>query len=456
MPRPALPPGPRLPMAAQTLLMWRWRKPFLDACRRRYGRVFTVRDAILGPIVYVADREVIREVFAGDPAVFHAGEANAPVLGPIFGPRSISVVDDDDHMLRRKLMLPAVHGDAVGRYADAVTEVAEDELDRWPVGRPFALHPRMHAIALELILRVAFGDEDPARLDELRAALGPLDAIDDVQGLTWLWPGLDRVGPWRRRRRLVERADGVVFAEIRRRRAAGVPGDGADVLSLLLAARDARGAPLDDADVRDQLVSVVVSSQVTVPTALAWMFEQLLREPAALARARSSAREGDDAYLDAVVQESLRLRPVFFDFLRRLARPARVAGRDLPSGTRVAAAVGLVHRSPDLYPSPDAFVPERFLHDDAPPYAWIPFGCGIHRCLGAPLVRVEMKGILATVLRRAQLRPASPRRAGIRQRHITYQPTGGPRVVLDGRSPRERELTAPEASGSRVAPVAAA
>jgi len=439
-----LPPGPKLPKAVQTIAMWGYWDRYLEACRRRYGDVFTVRAAPMGTLVYFADPEAIKEVFTGDAQTLHAGEANA-ILAPVLGDRSVLVTDEADHLRRRKLMLPAFHGDAVRSYAGIVEQVTEDEVDRWPLGRAFELHPRMRELTFEVILRAVFGVSEPARLAAMRAALPALVDLSGLVMLMWLKPELGRVGPWKRWLALKARADALVVDEVRRRRADPRLDERGDVLSLLL-----RAGMDDEDELRDQLVTLLLAGHETTATGLAWGFERLLRTPDALERTIAAARDGDDGRLDAVVQETLRVRPVIFDVIRKLSRPARIAGVDLPAGVLAAPAIGLVHRSRQLYEAPRAFRPERFLEGAPAPYTWIPFGGGIRRCLGASFAQMEMRVVLRTVLRRARLRAASAAPERPRARHITLVPARGARAVVETRSPRAGRIAEQDLAAAGV------
>ena len=429
-----LPPGPKLPKSLQTLLIgFAWDR-WLHDCQRRYGDVFTIRAIPFGTIVYFADPAAIKEIFTTDARTMHAGESNE-VLKPVLGEQSVLVTDEADHLRRRKAMLPHFHGDAVRTYAELIEQLAEDELDSWPLGRPMELHPRMRALTFEVILRAVFGVSDAARMTEMRAALPELVELSGPLMLMFAWPQLGRVGPWRRWSALKQRADALVVDEIERRRAVGDLDERTDILSLLL-----RGGMDDTEELRDQLVTLLLAGHETTATALAWAFERLMRTPLAYERATAAAREGDDAYLDAVAQEALRVRPVIFDVVRKLNQPATIGGLDLPAGVLVAPGIGLVHRDPRRYPQPRAFRPERFLEEGVPaPYTWIPFGGGVRRCLGAAFAQTEMRVVLRTVLRRARLRAPSlaPERA--RTRHITLVPARGARAIVESRGARERQ-----------------
>ena len=434
-----LPPGPPLPAALQTVFVWRWWDRYLKACRRRYGDVFTIRIAGFGTAVYVAAPEAIREVFRGAPEVMHAGEANRFMIG-LLGERSVLTSDEDDHLRRRRLTSPMFHGQAVKAYAGVVEEITEAEVDTWRAGETIELHPRMRALTFEVILRAVFGVEDPARLEHLRAVLPPAAEVGGVTMPVLVWPQLARVGPWRRWARAKERADAALYDEIARRRADPSLPDRRDVLSLLLQAGE-----LDDGEVRDHLMTLLMAGHETTATALAWAFERLVRNPEVMAR----ATEGDPAYLDALVQEVLRVRPIIVDVVRLLAAPARVAGYELPAGTMVAPAISLVQHDPRRFPDPFALRPERFLDGAAPdPYTWIPFGGGVRRCLGAAFAQMEMRVVIATVLRRVILRAADPAPERTLVRHITVVPAKGARVSVEVRA-HQRSVRPPGGEGER-------
>lgn len=315
-----LPPGPPLPAPVQTALLTTAQQPFLRACQRRYGDCFTLRVNGLGTLVYLTDPDALRAVFTGPATTFHAGEANQP-LGPILGESSLLLLDEDEHLARRKQMLPPFHGDAVRRQVAIMSEVAADDIGGWPVGREFPLLPRTRAITPEVILRTVIGVHDEARLAQLRRVLPPLVEIDGVRLLGLLLPRLRRFWPWNRLRHHRDAADALLLDEIHRARHDPKLSERADVLAMLVRS----GSP-SDSELRDQLTTLLVAGHETTATGLAWTVERLVRNPDVLARARTAAEEGDDEYLDALVKESLRVRPVVPDVARRLATDAEVAG----------------------------------------------------------------------------------------------------------------------------------
>jgi cytochrome P450 len=406
---------------------------------RRYGDVFSSRFPFFGRVVYVASPAGVKEVFSGDPAAFHAGEANAKPLGAVMGEYSLLTLDGEPHMSQRKLLLPPFHGENVRRYAELVAEIAEREVATWPVGEPFALRERMQAVTLEVILRAVFGVREEERLALYRERIPRLAEISNFL----IWAPLARVP---RFRAALDGVDRLLFEEIAARRADPDAEEGGDVLSLLLAARHEDGSPMSDTELRDELMTLLTAGHETTATGLAWAFERLLRTPPALKRLTDDP--ADDDYLDAVVKETLRVRPVISDIARQLTRDIDLAGYRVPAGTLVLVAIAALHMRPDLYPDPHAFRPERFLEEGGPePYSWIPFGGGVRRCIGASFAQLEMKVALRTIGSRARLRAADPEPEPARLRNVTTVPARGARVVLEERLPRD----APPESATAVA-----
>jgi cytochrome P450 len=418
-----MPPGPRLPAAVQTVLFMTRRDRTAPRWQRRYGDVFSVHLAPAGRAVVLTRPEHIREVFSGPADTFHAGEGNA-ILGPIMGEHSVLLLDEDAHLATRKRVMAAFRGEAMRGYGEIIEQLAAERVAGWPVGTPFAVHPHMNDISLEVILRIVFGLSDDARLARMRPLLQQLVNIGPIIFVGWLYPALDRVGPWRRFQRLKTATDDLLYAEIAdRRRADDLPARG-DVLSRLLVADPTQS----DEELRDHLITLLLAGHETTASTLAWAFHDLARSPAVLARAQRAADESDDDYLDALVKEAMRRRPVISSVARRLAKPVRVAGYDLPAGVVVLPSISLVHATPSIYPSPRDFRPERFLDGTPPPATWIPFGGGIRRCLGAALATTEAKAVLTAVLARVDIEPVGPAEPA-RTRNITTVPSRGARIV---------------------------
>ncbi len=432
------PPVPRLPKLAQFLLIWYRTIPYLEWCQRRLGDVFVTHTPPFGRLVYVADPAEIKRIFTGDPAQFHAGDANAFIMEPVLGKHSLLVLDEEEHLAERKLLLPHFHGEAVRRYAETIAHVAAAEVDTWRVGSRVAMLPAMQRVGLEAILRVVIGVSDPVRLAKLRDLLPRASRISPLIQSMWMWPWLGRFGPWKRYRLTLAATDAVLYEEIAARRH---DPSGGDILSLLVA-----NSSLTDAQLRDEVMTLLVAGHETTATGLAWAFERLVRHPEALERAAA----GDDDYLDAVVKETLRVRPVVADVVRSVTREAEVAGYRIPAGTVVLPAVALVQRAARHFGA-DAleFRPERFLDGSPPPYTWIPFGGGVRRCIGAAFATLEMKVVLQEVLARVELAPARRADESTRVSGVMMLPARGGEVVVRGRRARaaaEPELTSAAAS----------
>ena len=428
-----LPPGPRTPRPIQTMAWIARTGPFLERARRRYGDVFSVRIAQEGVWVMLADPEHVRQVFTGDPKVFHAGEANA-VLRPVLGDNSVLLLDEAEHMSQRKLLLPPFHGERMQRYGDTMREVADREIARWPAGEPLELWPRMQAVTLEVIMRAVFGMEEGARLERLRDCLRTtLDwATRPAQMLLLALAGPDRVGRMPHFRGRFAPVDELLLDEIRRRRDDPRLDEREDIMSLLLRARHEDGSPMSDDELRDELITLLVAGHETTATALAWGIERLVRHPDKLERLREEALAGGDEWVDAVAKETLRLRPVIPIVVRRLTEPVEIGGWTLPEGVKVAPCIYLVHRHAGVYaPDPTAFRPERFLEQPAGTYTWIPFGGGVRRCIGGSFAVFEMKAVLAAIARSAVLRPVRPERERVVRRAITMTPNRGAEVTVE-------------------------
>jgi cytochrome P450 len=432
-----MPPGPPLPRWLQTLGFLLGGPRFIDACRRRYGGALTFRTLFDGGFVMLLEPALVKQLFQGSGDALHAGEANA-LLGPILGRRSVLLLDGDEHLRHRRLLLPSFHGRQLDALADVVVRAADTEIDAWPVGRPFALLPSMQSLTLRVILQAVFGYEPgPAATElgeRLRDYVAPLAEPRSPSMLVTVArnrrAGRHPLAAVTERR---DRVDQLLFAEIARRRALG---DGAlerrdDVFSALLLARDEDGTRLSDEEVRDELLTLLLAGHETTATALAWTFDLLLHAPAVLAR----ATELDEAYLDAVAKESLRLRPVIPAVGRVVSGAPFALGEWLiPPGIEINPSIRGIHRRPDLYPEPGAFRPERFLGESPPDtYTWIPFGGGTRRCLGASFALMEMRLVLRRVLERSRLRAAVDELDRAQLRMITLAPKRGVRVVLEGR-----------------------
>ncbi|HEY1854731.1 MAG TPA: cytochrome P450 [Solirubrobacterales bacterium] len=432
-----LPPEPSWSPLQQTM-RWSFRPlAFLRECERRYGDAFSV--TFLGferPLVLISDPAAVRALY-GEPANgLPPGRKFA--LEPILGPRSVLLLEGADHLARRRLMLPPFHGERMRAYEGTVRAAASREIDSWPVGQPFSIHPRMQAITLEVILRAVFGVHEGARLDRLRPLLANLlqeTASPRAQLVGMVVRRFGERGPWQRFEAQLRAVDELLLAEIAEHRSRPDLEQRDDVLAMLMTAEFEDGGRMEDRELRDQLMTLLLAGHETTATALAWTFDLLLRHPEALGRLRDSLAAGEEDYLRATISESLRLRPVVPIAGRRLAEPLRAGDLDLPPGTDVSAAIWLAHTRADLYPDPFAFRPERFLESKPDTYAWVPFGGGVRRCLGATFAEFEMRIVLREVLGRTSLRKASPVPERTARRNVTFSPKDGTPVVLESRPP---------------------
>jgi cytochrome P450 len=400
--------------------------------RERYGDVYTVPLVVFGVGVYVCDPDAIRGMLTGDQSDLRAGEANAP-LSPVLGDRSVLVLDGREHLRQRKLLLPPFQGSAVQSFRTVIREVAEAEVDRWQEGETLVMRDRMRALTFEVIVRAVFGVTERARIERLRGALVSLLDMQMIVALpNGLRRDLGRLSPWGQFKRRLKAADALLYEEIARRRSQADLEQRTDVLSLLLRARDEEGEPMSDVELRDELMTMLLAGHETTATGLAFAFDLLPRSPAVLARLRDEVDGPDDDYLDAVVTETLRLRPVIDAAERTLTEPRTIGGWDLPAGIRVYPAIAVVHLREDLYPEPHEFRPERFMDEEAPSYAWLPFGGGIRRCIGAALAQAEMAEVIRAVVSRVDLEPTRPDREPVVMRGVTLVPRHGTQVRVRG------------------------
>lgn len=429
-----LPPGPGLPRPVQTLAWVTRPLALMERCHRRFGDIFTLRIQNEGTWVFLCDPEEVKRTFTGDPNLLRAGEANF-ILGPIVGSRSVLLLDEPDHMSHRKLMLPSLHGERMQSYGELMREVSVEEVERWPAGEAFELHPRMQAITLEIIMRAVFGITDTERLDHLRVLLrNMLDWTTNRRQLAMMAVlGPQRVEAREKFRALMDPIDETLIAEIGQRRSAVDLESRQDILSMMLQARFEDGQPMSDRELRDELITLLVAGHETTATSLAWALERLLRHPEKLARLREEALAGEDTYTEAVVKETLRLRPVLPIVLRKLAAPMQFGGYEIPAGFAVAPCIYLMHRREDIYPQAQRFLPERFLEGQPGTYTWIPFGGGVRRCLGASFAQFEMARVLQSVVCAVDLKATEERSERVVRRAITFAPDRRARAVVSAR-----------------------
>jgi cytochrome P450 len=417
----------------------------MQECREKFGDSFSVK--FLGferPMVMISDPKAIKALYTERENGLPPGRNI--FLEPILGARSLLLLEGADHLAHRKLMLPAFHGERMRSYESIVAEIVDAEIDSWPLGEEFAIHPRMQAITLEVILRVVFGVADGARLEQLRERLGNLLVETSSPGTQLFVLATRRFGsryPLAKIEEGMKEVDELLYAEIAEHRRRDDLEERDDILSSLILARFEDGEEMTDTELRDQLMTLLLAGHETTATALAWTFDLLLRHAQPLQRLRDSLQEGSEDYMRATISESLRLRPVIPLAGRRLAKELSVDGLTLPAGTDVTPAIWLAHTRAEAYPEPFAFRPERFLDESPDTYAWVPFGGGVRRCLGASFAEFEMRIVLREILGRCELHKANPMPERIGRRNITLSPRDGTPVIVTRRRPApEREAVA--------------
>ena len=438
-----LPPGPRTPVLLQTRQYVRDPFTFLERCQQRHAEGGSVTINILGfgRTVWVTDPGLIKEVFARDDEMPLSPAGN--LVKPIFGTKSVTGLDGRAHLERRKLLLPRFHGERMGAFEAGFRGAADRMIERWEPGSEFELHPEMYRLTMDYLFETLIGTTDRAYVDELTNASEGLMAMMSLCAVgDWVRHDLGPLSPWfyflRRRRRL----DKLLYGEIaahRRSVAEGTAGD--DILTMLIEAETEDGSKLTDEEIRDDLVALIVAGSETTATALAWTFDLVLHRPGTVFRIVAEAEVGESGFTDAVIKESLRLRPPVIAAGRVTAKTVDLGPWRLPPDVRVWTPMSLIQRDPEAYENPNEFRPERFLEGKAPAYMWIPFGGGVRRCLGAPFALLEMRVVLQTVLSRLDLTPLSGAVEQTRAEGAIIVPDKGVRVRYEGaRGAEPREV----------------
>jgi len=429
-PRPRLRAGSELPVMRGSVLWHTLRftfdpDGFFWSAHRRYGDIFKLR--ILGQEwVAIAHPEAVKEVFSHGPGELNSGEANE-ALSPVLGTRNLLLLDGEEHLHRRRIVLPPFHGERMRAYEQTIRAAAVKQIERWPVGEPVAALPRMQELTFEVIVRCVFGVREGERVGELSDALqGMISWVTDMRRVLFFFiVGPQRLNSVPAFRRQLARVDREILAEIERRRAMPDLAEREDILSMLVQATDEDGEHLTDAELRDELMTLLIAGHETTATLLSWAIHDLARDPAAQ---RRLAEEGG-AFCEAVVAEELRLHPPTGGLARRLREPLSIGGYELSAGTDLVPVTLLVHRRADIYEKPWTFKPERFLDTRPPAGAWFPFGGSVRRCIGASFAQFEAKIVLEELTKALELRPAKPRPERTSRRAIVLVPSKGARVV---------------------------
>jgi cytochrome P450 family 135 len=437
----AMPPLVKMPRPLVTLRVSVRQLPFVFRARRVYGDTFLVRGAFGHDVVFVSHPDHVKSLFTAKPEHAPSSVGESP-LRPIVGPNSVLTALGARHMRQRKLLLPPFHGEAVERYVEMIADVAEREIDSWPIGTPFALAPRMQAVTLDVIMSGIFGIEGSAPPDSPEHGLRETILRFSQLSTTLLGKlseilNLGQEEPVGVIKRLLAELDRHVYAVIAKRRASDE--ERTDILSLLLSVRDEDGEPLTDHELRDELLSLVLAGHETTANSLAWAFERLLRTPHAYDRLREEVRaaEGNGSagaeYVEATIHEAMRNRPVVPITGRRVTVPWQLGDHRLAPDTRILISIALLHHRPDVYPDPFSFRPERFLGVKPGTYTWVPFGGGIRRCLGATLAMAEQRVVMRAIARRTDMVAPDPAPERVVHRNVTMLPREGTQVVVTAR-----------------------
>ena len=444
---PSLPPGSRRPGSVQSLGWFRDPVRFMERNRKAHGKLFSVKLGPLRRCTFVADAPLAWQVLTGDPELMRMGSTNG-IFRPVLGDRSLFLLDGAEHRRHQLQIRPRFARSRVDRFAGLVSELAARELASWPVGEPFAIQERMRGVTLQLIFRTVLGIVDPARDERLRELVH--EVLDQVQSPIAVLPAfqvqLGGRSPFARLMRTVAAIDALLFEEIGERRYDPSRHDRDDILSLLVTPQPHEDGFLSDREVRDEILTLLIAGHETTATALCWAFERLLRNPEALERCRAEVESGTgDEYIDAVVRETLRQRPVLPVTARKLTRPIALGPWTFPKGWTLMPCMYLIHNDPEVFPEPERFRPERFLAPESvSTRIWLPFGAGPRHCIGNGLSLMAIRAVLRTVLARAELAPDRPEAERVVRRNFTLGPERGARLVV------RRRLEQPVAPGAPV------
>jgi cytochrome P450 len=425
-----LPPGPRYPKLLTVYLTAYRTQAFLDTANKRYGDLFTVRLIYGKTLVFVADPALIEDVFTAGEDVLTADKGATPILGV----HSIVGLDAEEHRAARRLLQPAFHGDQIQRYHDRMELACAEESATWPVGEPLELLPRFEAITRNVVTSALFGDARSSSLDMLATRFDELMEFRSkpagALALLLMPPSATPPKAFQRKKGAYDDAVFEAIDEVRR----DPHLDGRDdIVAMLLAARHDDGSTLSDDEIRDHVTTLLIMGHVSTATTMAWTFERLVRHPEALERVRAEAQTDNEEYLDAVLTETLRVRPAVALIVREVSKPFQVREYEMQPGTLMACNAYALHRREDLYPEPERFRPERFLGQQPVPWTWISFGGGAHHCIGRSFAIMEMKTVIRMLMRQFRFRTTDQPGEKAKRKAINFMPGDGARVVIDER-----------------------
>jgi cytochrome P450 family 110 len=450
-----LPDGPKMPLFVRLMQFIFQPLEYVEGLAKNYGDSITVWGDKGTPIVYFTQPQALQQIFTADASCLDAGRTNRG-LGFLFGSNSLLLLDGERHQRQRQLLTPPLHGDRMRAYGETIRTIAQQVMASWEIDKTVAIREPMQEISLRVILRVVFGLDEGQRLEELRQLLSSLlDFISSpfMSAATFFDFFMKDFGawsPWGWVLRQIQKIDKLIYALIQERRTESNQ-NRQDVLSLMMSARDENGEAMSDAELRDELITLLVAGHETTASTLTWAFywidrlpevrQKLLAELATLGKNPDPTTVTKLPYLSAVCQETLRIYPIVMSATPRITRsPMSIMGYDLPEGAVIVPSIYLAHHREEVYPQPKQFQPERFLEKQFSPYEYLPFGGGHRRCIGLAFAQYEMKLVLATVLMRFQLSPTNKRSQRPVRRGMTMAAPVGMRMVVKPSS-YKRELT---------------
>jgi len=438
-----LPPGPRYPSVVMLYLSARRTQAILEYSQKKFGDIFTFRVIRGTRLVFVSDPALIGEVFGADGDVLIGDRGIVALVGK----HSLPVVSGLGHTRARKLLAPPFESDHVQRYREMMERVCNEEIADWPLREPVALYPRLENITFGVVVNAVFGVQGGPELEPLSAAFGEMLAYRDKPIAAAMFNVMPRGSkPPKSFQRMIEAYNTEVYKAIERARQDPRLEERDDILATLVRSKhEDDGSPTTEEEIRDHVTTLLIQGHVSTATATSWALERLVRHPEALERLREEAQTDSEEYLEAVINETLRLRPPVPVVVREVAKPFPLGGYELEPGMLVGCNGFGVQRREDLWPEPLAFRPERWLNGEPPAKnTWIPFGGGPRHCIGRNFATLEMKVVLRTLMQ--QFRIATTEEPGERsqRRGIGWIPKDGAKVVLEERM---------RASGAAPAPV---
>lgn len=406
-----------------------------EGADQRYGDVWTLRLPGGSNNVIVANPDLIKAVFTADTAVL--GGASPPMAKALLGDYSLILLDGPEHRAQRKLIEPAFHREHVDRYRDVMARICEEELATWPLREPMELWPRMEAITLRAIMSAVFGVTGGSAQEELGARIrNTVEFSASIGRMSRLWLAQMRGGKLPQSFLDVrDPLDAMIIEEIDRARKDPRLAERDDILATLVQAHHDDGSPMSERELRDELVTLLIQGHMSTSSGLSWALERLMRHPEAFERLRAEAQTSHEEYLDAVVKETLRVRPPLPFPTRQTLQPYRLGEWELEPKTLIMINSFMLHRREDIYPEPERFRPERFLERPAEPYTWTPFGGGVRGCPGASFALCELKVVLRTIVQRVRLAPTEQGDEAIRRRAVGFVPSRGARAIVEERVP---------------------